>query len=349
MQNIRHISFSSVLLAVVAFGIFGLTAPAKAQSSVAQLRETALAFQRQGDYANTLLVLGTALQQEPKNIELLTDLCHTYYLQGQYVRAAEAVRPLLEREDADVRTFQVGGNIYKALGDVASCEKMYKKAIKKYPNSGVLLCEYGEILLSMKEPSKAFALWERGILSDPSHSGNYYHASKYHYFRGEKVWSIVLAETFLNLESYSVRSTEIKEQLLDSYKRFFISETMSAQAEPRLQSPFEEAFRSTLMRQAQLASRGIDVNRLIMIRTRFILDWFQGPGLRFPHAMLEQQRHMLREGHFEAYNLWLFGVASNMVEYRSWANTHPRELDSFNQYWRKRVFSMPAGQYYIPN
>lgn len=323
--------------------------PATGQQSVRQLRETALAFQRQGDYANTLLVLGTALQQEPKNIELLTDLSHTFYLQGQYARASDAVRPLLDREDADERTFQVGGNIFKAMGDAASCEKMYKKAIKKFPESGVLLCEYGEILLSMKEPAKAFALWERGILSDPSHSGNYYHASKYHYFRGEKVWSIVLAETFLSLESYSVRSAEIKEQLLDSYKRFFIPDAVSAQSEPRRPSPFEEAFRSTLMRQAPLASRGIDVNRLIMIRTRFILDWYQGPGTRFPHNMIEQQRQMLRDGHYESYNQWLFGAASNMTEYRNWANMHEQELASFNLYWRKRVFKMPAGQYHIGN
>jgi Tfp pilus assembly protein PilF len=321
----------------------------RGQQSVRQLRATALSYQMQGDYANTLLVLGTALQMEPKNMELLTDLAHTYYLQGQYGVASEAVRPLLDREDADERTFQVGGNIFKALGDVTSCEKMYKKAIKKFPESGVLLCEYGEILLSMKEPAKAFALWERGILSDPSHSGNYYHAAKYHYFRGEKVWSIVLAETFLNLESYSARSAEIKEQLLDSYKRFFIPEAVSAQTEPRKPSAFEQAFRSTLMRQAPLASRGIDVNRLIMIRTRFILDWFQGPARQFPHAMLEQQRQMLRDGYYEAYNLWLFGAASNMTEYKNWANTHEQELAAFNQFWRKRVFRVPTGQYYLGN
>ena len=326
--------------------LMGSMLSAAGQPSTAQLRETALSYQRQGDYANTLLVLGTALQQEPRSMALLTDLAHTLYLQEEYGKALNVARPLLDREDAEVRTFQVGGNIYKAVGDASSCEKMYRKALKMHPTSGVLMCEYGEVLLSMKEPAKAYAMWEKGIQTDPSHSGNYYHASKYHYFRGERVWSIVLAETFLNLESYSARTAEIKAQLLDSYKRFFIPQAVSGQAEPRIPSAFEEAFRKTLLRQAPLASQGIDVERLVMIRTRFVLDWFQDSAQVHPHNMIEEQRRLLKEGHYEAYNRWLFGAASNPTEYRNWANTHQEELDAFNLYLRKRVFKMPAGQFY---
>lgn len=316
------------------------------QQTKDELRETALGFQRQGDYANTLLVLGTALKQDPQSIELLTDVAHTYYLQMDYVRATGTIRPLLEREDAEIRTFQVGGNIYKALQDASGCEKMYKKAIKKFPTAGVLYCEYGELLLSMKEPAKAFAIWEKGILSDPSHSGNYYHVSKYHFFKGERVWSIIMAETFLNLESYSARSAEIKEQLLESYKNFFIGDPASAVADKRKVNAFEDGFRQTLARQAPIVSRGVSLEKLIIIRTRFILDWFEGPGKEFPHRMIEQQQHLLREGMYEAYNQWLFGPASNVLIYQNWTKTHATEMDEFNRFQRNRIFKMPPGQYY---
>jgi tetratricopeptide (TPR) repeat protein len=324
--------------------ILSLTVSAQQQST--DLRETAMAFQRQGDYANTLLVLGNALKQDPGNMELLTDVAYTYFLQMDYGKAMGTIKPLLDRDDAEVRTFQVGGNIYKALQDVSGCEKMYKKAIKKYPASGALYCEYGELLLSMKEPAKAFSMWEKGILSDPLHSGNYYHLSKYHFFRDDRVWSIVMAETFLNLESYSTRSAEIKGQLLESYKNFFIGDPAAATTGKRKSVPFEDAFRQTLAKQAPIVSRGVDLERLIMVRTRFILDWYEGQGKNFPHRMIEQQQYLLREGMYEAYNQWLFGAASNILAYQNWTKLHAPEMNEFSRFQKNRIFRMPPGQYY---
>jgi tetratricopeptide (TPR) repeat protein len=316
------------------------------QQDLAQLRQTAQTFARQGDYANALLVLNRAALVEPGSSAVQTDIAYVKYLQRDYSSAKETIGPLLDKADAEVRTFQVAGNIFKGLEEVKDCEKVYVKGLKKFPQSGVLHSELGELYWAMKKPEDAIRTWEKGIKADASHSGNYYHAAKYYFAMADKVWSIVYGETFLNLESYSTRTAEMKTILLESYKKFFTNSDVFRQYNAKKKTPFEEAFLETLNAQSGAAAQGITVGSLTAIRTRFILDWFEKHAARFPHRMMDQQQYFIREGMYQAYNQWLFGAASNAMEYQHWSQTHPEELQAFNQYQRNRVFRMPAGQYY---
>ena len=90
-----------MFIRLIIFFLF-ISLSVSAQQDIAELRETALTFQRQGDYANALLILNRALQQQPKDMMVLTDIAYTYYLQRDYVKAMEVVKPLLEREDAEI-------------------------------------------------------------------------------------------------------------------------------------------------------------------------------------------------------------------------------------------------------
>jgi len=125
-------------------------AGANAQQTVQQLRETAIAFQRQSDYSNSMMVLAKALELEPTNLTLLKDVAFTYYLAGDYRRAAERILPLTDREDADVQVFQIAGNIFKATEEYKQCDKVYKKGLKKFDASGPLFAAFRELLSCCK-------------------------------------------------------------------------------------------------------------------------------------------------------------------------------------------------------
>src|SRR5688572_31896672 len=93
-------------------------------------QETARGFMKVGDWDNAILVLTKALQSDPNNLELSKDLAFSYLYDKNYSKALDVIKPLLDRDDADVPTFQIAGNIYKALEEVKDAEKMYKKALK---------------------------------------------------------------------------------------------------------------------------------------------------------------------------------------------------------------------------
>ena len=126
------------------------------------------------------------------------DLVMSYYYKSDYEKALAGVKTMLDRDDADVVTFQIAGNVYKALEEVKECDKVYKKGLKKFPNSGPLYSEYGELLWAKKDFS-AIEQWEKGIQVDPAYSGNYYNAARFYFYTKDKVWSLVYGEIFVNM------------------------------------------------------------------------------------------------------------------------------------------------------
>jgi tetratricopeptide (TPR) repeat protein len=317
-----------------------------AQQTVQQLRETALIFQRQQDYSNTIMVLAKALEMEPGNIDVLRDVAFTYYLSGDYAKAAQRILPLTELESADEQIFQVAGTVFKELQDFKTAERLYKKGLKKFETSGALYSEIGELYWVQQKPAEAITHWETGIKIDPSYSGNYYHAAKFYFAAGDKSRSIVYGEIFVNLESYSVRSAEIKILLLESYKRIY----MPGDAKKyfvKSPSPFEMDFLHIMGKQNELSLHGITPETLLIIRSRFLLDWFNAYENKYAFHLFDHMRYLIREGMFEAYNQWLFGPASDPNAYQNWIRTHEDEYLAFSSYQRNKLFKMPAGQNYF--
>ncbi|MGH2552502.1 MAG: tetratricopeptide repeat protein [Chitinophagaceae bacterium] len=309
------------------------------------LHETAKAFMRSGDFDNAIIVLTRALQNDKNNLDMQKDLVMSYYLKRDYQKALEEVKKLIDRDDADAVTFQIAGNVYKALEQVKDCDKMYKKALKKFPKSGPLYSEYGELLWSSKDYS-AIDQWEKGIETDPGYSGNYYNAALYYFYTKDKVWSLLYGEIFVNMESLSERGAAMKEQLYQAYKEKLFTDADLMKGEEKNKSEFVKAFLQGISKQSSLAAKGINTEVLTMIRTRFILDWYDKNAGKFPFRLFDYQQQLIREGMFNAYNQWLFGVTENLSGYDKWTKAHAEEYNDFNLFQRSRIFKMPPGQHY---
>lgn len=310
-----------------------------------ELHNTAQNYLKEGDYQNAILVLDRALALEPNNKEMLKDALFANYLKRDFAKAIEIGKPLVERSDADIRSFQLLGLVYKSIADYKECEKMYKRALKLYPNAGIMYSEYGEILAE-KDVDNAIKLWEKGIESDPNYSSNYYYVAKYYAQNNELLWSILFGEIFLNIESYSKRSNEIKVLLLDQYKKFFEKTDFPDNFFAKKTNAFTNNVARVLLKQTPQSVYGITPETLTAIRTRFILDWFDKYGDQFPFRLFDHHRQLLQEGHFEAYNQWLFGAATSNEGYQQWQKSHQEEMTGYLNYSRNKVFKIPSGQQY---
>lgn len=331
---------------LLAAGLLFLTHLSPAQDGDTKTaQETAKNYMKQGDYSNAILVLNRALQKEATNLELQKDLAFAYYLHRDYVRALEVAKPFADRPDADVQSYQILGMVYKAIEERKDCEKMYKTALKRYPRSGVLYNEYGEMLWSKQDYKDAVKLWEKGIEMDPNHSGNYYNAAKYYYFSQDKVWGLIYGEIFVNLESYSKRTAEIKNILLDGYKKIFTDANLTKGQD--MKNEFVKAFLDLIQSQSSfMASNGVTPETLTAVRTKFIIDWFEKYSQAKPFRLYEYHQQLLKSGMFDAYNQWVFGTAGNLPAYETWTKTHAEEYNKFDYFQHNRVFKLPTGQYY---
>lgn len=315
-----------------------------AAQDVKELQQTAKTFMRAGDYANAVLVLNRARQAEPNNMEVAKDLSLSYYLQKDYSRAMETIKPFLDADNADDQTFQIAANILRQQDEVKEAEKLYKKALKKLPKSGPLYNDLGELQWNQKN-YEAIKQWEDGIKEDPSYANNYYNASRYYFFSAEKVWGLLYGEIYVNMDPLSNKTPEIKQMMLDGYKKLFSDANVENASKEK--NNFIKKYLQAMNKQTSVATTGINAGSLSMIRTRFILDWFNTTdNKKLPFRLFDYQQQLLREGLFEAYNQWLFGSAQNLAAYQSWTGMHLAENADFIKFQSGRVFRIPEGEYY---
>ncbi|MFT3909170.1 MAG: hypothetical protein QM737_07050 [Ferruginibacter sp.] len=314
-----------------------------AQTDINQLHETAKTFMRQGDYPNAILVLNRGIQQDPKNMALAKDLAFSYYYNKDSKKALEIIKPLLDRDEVDDQCYQIAGNIYKDLVMLKECEKLYKKGIKKFPGNGALYSDYGELLWAQKN-YEAIKQWEKGIELDPSYPRNYYNAARYYYLTTDKIWSILYGEIFINMEPLGRNTPELKDILLESYKKLFTD--VNLEQNDKNKTDFEKAFLQSMNKQFAVASQGINTETLTMIRTRFILDWITNNQSKFPYKLFEYQQQLMQEGLFDAYDQWIFGSSENLPAFQNWTNTHKEEYIAFTNFQKGRTFKVPGGQHY---
>ena len=327
-------------LFVAIFSVIAILSRAQTADS---LQQAARAFMRAGDYPNAIVVLGQANKQFPDNMELEKDLAFCYYLQKNYSASVETGRKLIARKDADEQCYQILGMAYTIINQKKDADKMYKQGLKKFPASGALNNEYGEMLWANQNP-EAIRFWEKGIEVDPNYPSNYYNAAKYYYLTFDKVWTLIYGEMFVNLESYSKRTPEIKALLVEGYKKLFTD--LKTPKSSGSKNPFTNAYFNVVTDQGSTLSLGISTESLNILRNKFILEWFDKYAGKYPFRLFDYQQQLMKNGLSDAYNQWLFGAALGLPVFQSWTTQHADEYNRFITFQKGRVFKVPGGQYY---
>ncbi len=330
-------------ITLLLFTVFAIIA-AHAQADTDTLRARAQAFLIRGDYDNALLVLNHAAEMDAGNAGILKDQAYIYYLQRNFAKATEIGKAITARPDADVQSYQVLGLTYKATADYINADKLYKKALKQYPNSGVLYSEYGDLLAMQTRSDEAIKLWERGIQQDPNNSNNYYYAARYYSQKGRPLWAVIYSETFVNIESLTQRTVEIKDILLSNYRKLLSTTQLQAMAQSG--SAFEKAVANTYSKYTGMYNDELTPEVLTAVRARFILDWYPNGTSPYAFRLFEHQRLLLQQGLFDAYNQWLFGASASTSAYQFWTGNHAQEMKDWQTYLRSVVYKIPAGQYF---
>ena len=308
-----------------------------------QAIEKARNFMHGEDYPNAILVLNRALVSYPGNLEITKNLGLNYYYAKDYKKSIDVLKTLFDRNDVDDQCFQIAGDAYWALDNSKDAEDVYRKGLKKLPNSGALYNELGKVLWT-KNDFNAIRQWEKGIENDPGFAGNYYNACKYYYFTTDKVWSLLYGEIFINIDPKSSYTVEIKNILMEGYKKLFAEADLEKNYKEK--NNFVIAFLKTMNKQSALAASGINAESLTMIRTRFILDWDVSYAKKFPFRLYDLHRQYIQEGLFDAYNQWVFATSQNLSAYQAWTTEHADEYKALSLFLQNRIFKIPTGQYY---
>lgn len=316
-----------------------------AQTSFENQYNEARAYMMGGDFSNAIALFNKIIKENPNYTPAIQDLCFTYLLRNDYVNAHNTIAPLLSKDSVEEHTYQLMGMVYKALDEFKKADKMYKTAIKQYPQSGVLYNEFGEMHAANNKPNEAIKLWEKGIEVDPNYSSNYYNAAKYYVNSKDKVWSLIYGEIFLLLESYSKRTSEIKSLLYNSYKKFYTIEEIYKDQD--IQNPFVKIFLDELANYSnKIKPDQLNSSSLTEIRKKIAENWDKLYKEEYPFKLFQYHLQLIKDDNFEAYNHWLFDEIVSNDAYLKWKDQNPTKFEKFDHFQKGRVFKLSPGEYY---
>jgi len=315
---------------------------------VETLYKSAQASLSSGAFQQAIASYQQAISLAPDLPILYRDLGNAYYRAGRYEIAAKTVEPLIATNRADMFTYSLASSIQSALKNEKQARKYLDRGLEQYPKSGYLYYENGKYYEGQKEESKALANWLQGINREPGYALNYYAAAQSYLLSRKPIWALFYGEIFVNLERNTPRSQEARKLLIAAYRKFFSStEIVSVPKFGKKQqelSPgnFEAAARSVLIKLAPILADGMNTENLIMLRTRFAMEWMAGYQQKFPVSLFAYWDDLLQQGYFDAYNQWLFGKADNAAQFESWIKFHPKAIPEYEAYYSLHPL-MPSG------
>jgi tetratricopeptide (TPR) repeat protein len=328
------------LLPVLLIASFYFSSVASAQTAP-EFYSKAKTLMNYGKLDSAAIYLNKALELSPDDLSMLEDQVYLEYLRRDFAKAITVGKKIAARPDAGTKTFQLVGMAFKEIADYKEAKKIYELALEKFPNSGLLYAEYGDMFIAMNKKADAIRIFEKGIEMDPGHSSNYYFATIHYAENRNPLWAILYGENFINIESLSDRTKEIKSIITDLYKKISTPGYLT----PKNNS-FAQAVAVTFSKQPPVSLSMLNVEALTSLRTAFIKDWNQENSSRFPFRLFEYHDQLIKAGMFDAYNQWLFGTSLNATVYSAWMDANKEKMATFQQFIGGRVYKIPAGQYY---
>jgi tetratricopeptide (TPR) repeat protein len=286
-----------------------------------------------GNSKDAVVIYKQAIQLAPGIFILYKELARLYYQSGSYADAEQTLASLITKPEADAECYQLMAASYAATDKIKDARSVLQMGLERFPASGLLYYEKGMEHEKEKKPEAALHAWLDGIAHDPAYAPDYYEAARCYLASDNVLWGLFYGEQFLYMKHDTAGEQELKDKLFAGYKTFFDNLVMGAAPQfgtknnKQSANTFEEAVRQVYTSLTPVVSDGITTENLTMVRTRFLMDWFSGYGGKYPFSLFSYEDELVRSGHFDMGNEWLFGMAESKVQYEAWNTFHPGDLN----------------------
>jgi tetratricopeptide (TPR) repeat protein len=341
-----------ILFIGIGFQAIGQTNREKANA----LKNEAIELMDNGDYKTSLSLLEEAKSLDPGNVDYPYEMAYAYYSKGDYKKAARILEGLKSHGDATDLFFQLLGNSYDMMGKAEKAFDAYDQGLKKFPKSGRLFLEKGNVYWGKKEFEKALPFYEEGVEADPSYPSNYFRLAILYCHTSEEVWGMIYGELFMNLERNSERTAQISKLLYDTYKReitlmgdgeYSVSFSKNANNINSISSvdinqekfpiPFGMIYESALG-FSMLNVKTIDMNSLDSVRQSFI-DYYFTNEFTYPNVLFDYQKKIKDAGHMEAYNHWIL-MKGDEAAFGDWQKQNEEKWDAFIDWFNENQLEL---------
>lgn len=365
---IKKLLVKKILLATVLLTAFNFCSNAQTdkKTQAKEILRNAIKVMDSGDPDRAILMLDTARKLDPENFIYDYETGFAYNIKKDYKKAIECFERCIKFSNANDQCYQMLGNAYDMDGRSEKAIAAYKEGLTKFPNSGKLYLEMGVVLSADKKYDEAVKSWEKGIEVDPAYPSSYFKLASVFTQSSERIWVIFYGETFMNLERNSKRTPTMSKMLFDTYNESIILSDTSAKVDftssvlsasdltgsKKSILPFRMMYGMDFivgMGIYQISGKpGFNISYLYRCREFFLDRWFKEKrDKEFPNHLLAYQKKIKDNGHFEAYNYWLFMMGdekefdewhqkneNKFKAFAEWYNANPMIIDKLNYFMR---------------
>jgi tetratricopeptide (TPR) repeat protein len=318
-----------------------------------------------GQIDESILLLDSARMFDPDNYVYDYETGFAYQMKKDYKKAIKYFEATTKNKNTTDQCYQMLGNNYDHDGNSKKAIETYNEGLKKFPNSGKLYVELGVMALIAEDYNKAVESWEKGISVNPEYASNYYRLAKLYAASKDRIWALFYGEMFMNMEVNSGRTKEISKMLFKAYKESIdiTSDTSSKVdfARPmvitsydpskKFKFPFDQVFGMDFligMTPSVIAKKKeVDIAYLNVARTGF-LDWWykQKRDKEYNNIIIDFQKTIKDNGHFEAYNYWLL-MSGDEKEFAEWYATNEEKFKAFANWFNKNPLEVNSKHYFL--
>lgn len=304
----------------------------------------------------------------PDNYIVQYERLYNLYQLGRYDEIIKKRKFLLKHKFSNERTYQLIGNSYDLSGNRKEAAKVYLEGLKRFPASGALYLELGNLSLMDSDYQKALEYYNKGIVVQPDFASNYYRAARL-YLSSEngKVWGLVYAESAILLApSNESRHEDMAAMMIDCLKRSITinlgdSTKLSVKLVPdrgitidkesgKVYLAFPGIYEGAMSKPLMKLLAGkiplvFDIPQLIDIRRGAVESYFSVTDNIYGNSMylLEFQKKVIEAGHWDAYNYFLF-MPCYPDEFETWYASHRADLEAFIDWFNNAPYRLGDGR-----
>src|ERR1043165_802303 len=303
----------------------------------------------EGKYEESVALLKEAQKLDPERFDYPYEIAYASYLQKDYEGTIKQLKKIEDHKNVTQRFFQLLGNSYDYLGKEKEAFEAYDAGLKKFPKSGMMWLEKGNVYWTKKEYGKALGYYEKGIEAEPRFPSNYYRATLIYCNSSEEVWGMIYGEIFVNLERNTKRTAEISKLLFDTYKQGItftdsgggktsmgvsFSKVATVDVKDLTKKNFKLPFgmgvyEMTLMLSMLSAEQTVTLASMDHMRSAFVDNYFkQKHDKDYPNVLFSYQQEVKKAGHMEAYNYWVL-MKGDEAEFTRWSTANKEKFQYF--------------------
>lgn len=336
------------------------TCYAQGDSLVRSIINHAQEVEEQGNFDYAVDLLSSNVKKYKTSKPLRNELANIYYRQDLFKKSLKQCKVYERKFGSTPAIIQLKAHNFINLGKLDKTKRMLKDGLEQFIDEGLLYVELGRLAMHRERYEEAIDWFEEGVKEAPNYSGNYYWASKIYLQSTEELWGLFYGELFMNLDPLSQRASEISSLLFETLNReivFYNDTSISVNIckDANFSIPYEDTadyisygqdiieplFKSSLTGFNHLSLRNIDY-----FRKRVLSNYEKLDSTGYPdHFLFNFYEELNRQGHFEAYNYWLF-MMGNPQEFEAWERDNSSQWKLFINWYEKYQFQIDKGDYY---